>query len=190
MSSESETDSNNRREFFKKALAVTLGTASAAIPAAAGLAVLFDPVRRKTDSGNLIKVANLADLAPEGIPKRFKVLSTRIDAWTRHNESPIGAVFLIRKGPETVEAFHVTCPHAGCAVEYMPEGPGWSGAAKEPCYFCPCHNSTFALDGSVNDPKSPSPRGLDSLEVVVRGEEVLVKFQNYLAGKKVKIPIS
>jgi Rieske Fe-S protein len=72
------------------------------------------------------------------------------------------------------------CPHAGCFVDYL-------DARKS--YLCPCHNSTFALDGKVNDPKSPSPRGLDELEVEVRdNSEVWVKFQNYRAGISQKIP--
>jgi Rieske Fe-S protein len=56
-------------------------------------------------------------------------------------------------------------------------------------YLCPCHNSTFALDGKINDPDSPAPRGLDELAVEVRKNgEVWVKFQNYRAGVSEKIP--
>jgi menaquinol-cytochrome c reductase iron-sulfur subunit len=42
----------------------------------------------------------------------------------------------------------------------------------------------------VQDPKSPSPRGLDDLVVEIRnGTEVWVKFQNFRAGTHDKIPV-
>ena len=45
------------------------------------------------------------------------------------------------------------------------------------------------LDGSVNDPKSPSPRGLDELGVEIRNErEVWVRFQNFRPGAHERIP--
>jgi Rieske Fe-S protein len=57
-------------------------------------------------------------------------------------------------------------------------------------YHCPCHNSSFGVDGKIADPKSPSPRGLDELEVEIRGEsEIWVKFQNFRAGGREKIPV-
>ena len=80
----------------------------------------------------------------------------------------------------TVRARNVACPHAGCFVEYR------SGRNH---YFCPCHNSSFGLDGKVQDPKSPSPRALDDLKVEIRnGGEVWVTFQNFRAGVHDKIP--
>jgi menaquinol-cytochrome c reductase iron-sulfur subunit len=58
-------------------------------------------------------------------------------------------------------------------------------------YLCPCHNSTFTLAGKVQDPASPAPRGLDSLDVEVRGgKEIWVKFQNFQAGNAEKIPVA
>ena len=92
----------------------------------------------------------------------------------------IGAVYLRREKGKPVEALNVACPHAGCFVDYVAARHG---------YLCPCHNSTFALDGKINDPKSPSPRALDTLEVEIRGEgEIWVRFQNYRAGVSTKVP--
>jgi len=57
-------------------------------------------------------------------------------------------------------------------------------------YFCPCHRSSFTLDGAILDPKSPSPRPLDDLPVEIRnGTEIWVKFQNFRAGTHDKIPV-
>jgi Rieske Fe-S protein len=55
-------------------------------------------------------------------------------------------------------------------------------------YFCPCHDSNFALDGSLK--KGVSPRDMDTLKVEIRkGHEVWVKFQRFKANTKEPIPI-
>ena len=65
-------------------------------------------------------------------------------------------------------------------VDYNPDAKG---------YHCPCHDSTFALTGQISSPSSPSPRGLDELEVELRNDnEVWVKFQNFQAGQAKKTP--
>ena len=168
-----------RRNFFKEVASILIGAVVGLIPMVAGLAVYFDPLRRKSKSSSAIKVASLNALAEDGIPRKFSVVTTYTDAWNKFPPSPIGAVYLRRVGIK-VQAFNVTCPHAGCFVDYVAERKG---------YLCPCHNSTFALDGSISDRSSPSPRGLDELDVEIRnGSEVWVKFQNYRAGEAKKIP--
>ena len=69
-----------------------------------------------------------------------------------------GAVYLRRRG-DSIAALNVVCPHAGCFVNV---------AADRSSFLCPCHKSSFDLDGAVNDPASPSPRDMDALEVEVR----------------------
>lgn len=171
----------DRRNFITKACAVAVGGAIAVVPALAGLLVLFDPLRRKSASGGAVLVASLDSLPEDGAPRKFSVLATRVDAWNRSPNVPVGAVYLQRLGQGGVRAFNVVCPHAGCFVDYRP---------TENHYHCPCHNSSFALDGKVRDPKSPSPRGLDDLPVEIRnGGEVWVTFQNYRAGVHEKIPV-
>ena len=169
----------DRRDFLKKACCVGFGTAAAIPPLAAGIAVFLDPLKRKSAAGEFVAVTNLSALPEGGGPRKFSIITTQQDAWNQTPNVPIGAVYLRRTGPQTVQAFNVVCPHAGCFVDYLP--------ARD-SYLCPCHNSTFALDGKINDPKSPSPRGLDELAVEVRGGEVWVKFQNFISGSHEKIP--
>lgn len=167
-----------RRSFLKQAAAVALGTAGILTPAAIGLTTLWDPLRRHTGTGSFVKLTTLESLPEDGSPRKFQVLAERVDAWTRHPLSPVGAVFLRRTGPKTVKAFNVICPHAGCHVDFLGE---------RKVFFCPCHNSSFAIDGSIGDKSSPSPRGLDELEVELRGQsEVWVRFQNFQAGIREK----
>jgi len=80
-----------------------------------------------------------------------------VDAWTTYKDVPVGAVYLTRKGDEVV-AFNLKCPHLGCAIDFRKQSND---------YFCPCHNSSFALDGSVTTENSPSPRPMDTMETKV-----------------------
>ncbi|MBI3191513.1 MAG: Rieske (2Fe-2S) protein, partial [Pedosphaera parvula] len=50
-------------------------------------------------------------------------------------------------------------------------------------------NSTFTIDGKIDSPNSPSPRGLDPLEVELRKQrEVWVKCQNFQSGRAERVP--
>lgn len=181
MDTSAESPQPDRRAFLSKASAVVIGGSLVVAPVVAGLCVFLDPLRRKSEIGASVLVANLNSLPEDGEPRKFSVLATRIDAWNRTPNVPIGAVYLQRLKDNKVRALNVVCPHAGCFVDYRSANSN---------YFCPCHNSSFALDGKVLDPKSPSPRGLDELPVEIRnGTEVWVTFQNFRAGVHEKIPV-
>lgn len=170
-----------RRDFLKKAAAVIVGALAGMVPVLTGWTVFLDPLRRKSEAGAAVRVTSLSALPEDGLPRRFAVVASHRDAWNRMPQVPVGAVYLRRAGGGRVQAFNVICPHAGCFVDFNP-------SAK--AYHCPCHNSSFALDGSIADPKSPSPRGLDELEVEIRNEnEVWVKFRNFRAGHKEKVAV-
>jgi menaquinol-cytochrome c reductase iron-sulfur subunit len=174
------TTNDGRRDFLKKACAACIGGAVIIPPIAAGVVVLLDPVRRKSAIGDFVHVGFLSALPEDGTPRKFTVLTTREDAWNKMTNVPVGAVYLRRLAPNKVQALNVVCPHAGCFVDFVQDRNS---------YLCPCHNSTFAVDGKINDPKSPAARGMDELEATIRnGNEVWVKFQNYLAGEADKIP--
>ena len=145
------------------------------------MTVVLDPLRRKSEANRFIAVTSLNSLPEDGFPRKFVVTASHSDAWNTNPSVPVGAVYLRRTGPATVQAFNVVCPHAGCFVDFIPARNG---------YLCPCHNSTFNLDGKISDPRSPSPRGLDPLEVEIRNDgEVWVQFRNYLAGHEKRIPV-
>lgn len=175
------TDGPTRRDFLRATGAVALGAGAVAVPGGVGLAVFLEPLRRSGAAANWVRVAPLSALPADGTPRRFAVHADRVNAWNREPDAPVGAVFLRRTGETSVQAFNVICPHAGCPVTLAPDG--------EPGFLCPCHRSTFGPDGSVNDPASPAPRGLDTLEVETRdGREVWVRFQNFIPGRKEKTP--
>lgn len=182
MNEHEQTQGEPRRDFLKKASSVVIGGAITVVPAAVGMRVLMDPLRHAGAGAQKLKVTNVESLPKDGTPRKFPILASRTDAWNKFPDAPIGAVYLRRTGEKTVEAFNVVCPHAGCFVDYR---------AEIKSFFCPCHNSAFDLTGKISDPKSPSPRGLDSLKVEV-GEtgEVWVEFLNFHTGRAEKVSLA
>lgn len=177
---------NSRRAFLKRAFTLLLGGIATLFPVGAGFTLLLDPLRRaKTRAtngpGRWVRVTQLEAVPPNGIPQRFPVIAQRTDVWNKYKNMPIGAVYLRRTGPNHVHvsALNVICPHAGCFVDFHKD---------KKLFICPCHDSSFALDGEINDPNSPSPRPMDGLEVEVRGKgEVWVNFKNFQSGIPKKV---
>jgi Rieske Fe-S protein len=167
-------------------VASTIGVSAACalFPFAAGLTSVLDPVLRSSGSTTKIpwtKVTPIVNLPNDGKPAKFEIILAEVkDAWTTYKNIPAGAVYLSRNGNE-VTAFNLKCPHLGCAVDYR---------SKTNDYFCPCHNSTFGLDGSVTDANSPSPRGLDTMLTKVEDDFVWIRFQQYRPNIADKIPLS
>lgn len=170
---------DERRGFLTKLLALLCGGLAVVPPFAAGLWAFLDPLGRKGAAAKFLPVTDLAAIPDDGVPRQFAVIAERVDAWTGFAAEPIGAVYLRRaKGSDTVEALSATCPHAGCFVEI--EGQGR-------CFRCPCHNSSFTLDGGIVAP-SPSPRAMDALQCrVAKNGEVEVLFQKFRAGIAAKV---
>ena len=168
-----------RREFLKNAACTVFGGCALAAPIVAGVAVITAPLRQK-GSPVEVKLAMLDALPIGGAPRLFQIITDRRDAWTQFPKRAIGSVFLQRTSETGIVAFHSSCPHLGCAVEFREETSG---------FYCPCHDSSFAKSGEVVG-KSPSLRGLDTLEAEVRGREVWVKFVNYKAGIREKVAVS
>jgi menaquinol-cytochrome c reductase iron-sulfur subunit len=187
-------DTNERRGFLSSSAALTataLGGLLGVGPLAIGLyATVMDPLRKKISprkaaagtSGakeGFYFVAQIGELDSH-VPRRFTIVADKIDAWNFIQDQPIGSVYMRMQG-EQIECFHTTCPHAGCAVSYELESQA---------YLCPCHNSSFNVDGSKledGDSSNPSPRGLDALEVDVQGTRVFVKYEDYFTGRHAKV---
>jgi Rieske Fe-S protein len=171
-----------RRGFAKRLVSLVLGFILAAVPVGSALAFLLDPLRRKYQSTGFLRVAPL-DSLPEGEPTKHRIIADRDDAWNHYENEPIGAVYVIRNGGD-VTAFQVICPHAGCFVDFD---------KSVQRFKCPCHASTFKLDGSRDlalNPNTPAARGLDALDVEVRDRDVYVRYQKFEGLIKEKKPIT
>lgn len=174
-----------RRNWLVAALAAIIGGIVGIFPLGAGMLVFLDPVLRQRAKGEgkegqrpSRRVSTLGALPSDGTPVQVPVIADLTDSWNREPNQPVGGVYLIRKGDE-VTCFNAICPHAGCFVAY---------SAERDAFRCPCHNSTFALDGSRVQP-SPSPRDMDTLAVdpdKLKQGEVWVEFVNFYPGKEHK----
>jgi quinol---cytochrome c reductase iron-sulfur subunit, bacillus type len=88
------------------------------------------------------------------------------DGWRQvMSEKP---VFVMPPKASAHRVFSSICPHLGCQVE-------WVGGQRH--FYCPCHASVFAEDGSVV--KGPAPRGLDYLDSKVEQGRLMVKYQYF-----------
>src|SRR6266516_1503084 len=113
-------------------------------PVTSDLTVFFDPLRRKSSASGPVRVTTLEALPIDGVPRIFRVVADRADAWNKLSQVPVGAVYLRRTSEKTVEALNVVCPHAGGFVDFVPGSN---------CFICPFHNSKFAIDGKISDRK-------------------------------------
>ena len=176
----STTGEPTRRSFLYRAFTATIAAVVGLFPAIAGVLFFFDPLRRKNATGGFIKVGQLDAVPDDGTPVRCTVIVNRIeDAWTTYLNMAIGAVYVRKDAQKKVVAFNVTCPHLGCAVDYMP-------GRKE--YLCPCHDSAFTVDGTRLN-QTP-PRDMDTLEVdaeKLKIGEVWVKYQDFRTGEEHKV---
>jgi menaquinol-cytochrome c reductase iron-sulfur subunit len=134
------------------------------------------PAHGGASAGRWIKTVRL-DSLPEGEPRRVALVADHRDAWTLEKQVQLGAAWLVRKG-DAVTAWSVTCPHLGCAVGLRSGAPGFN---------CPCHDSSFDVDGRRLD--GPSPRDLDTLAAKIEDGFVLVDFQRFRQGVSDKAPV-
>lgn len=171
-----------RRDFLSKAGSIGLGAVIVAVPAGAGIATLLSPMMDGASSGLTLRLTSVDELPEDGTPRLFQVVAERKDAWTKYPAKPLGSVFIRKDEAGKVVAYNTSCPHAGCSVGFK---------SMEEGYYCPCHSSTFLLDGTRGE-VCVSPRGLDELKVdqdKLAIGEVWVTFQNFKAGVEDKVPV-
>ena len=189
-----EQTTDTRRAFFAM-VTKTLGALAAAVAVIPGLGLLAAPLRRAIvlgpgeplrgpgeplrGPGEPLRVAVDHDVKPEK-PVRVTALGERQDAWLRLDHVTVGSCWLVRATEGApIRAFSTVCPHLGCGVDFN---------EKTNKFDCPCHASSFDLDGRRLS--GPSPRGLDELEVSTDGHEVLVRYRRFRTGGSKKEPIA
>ena len=130
--------------------------------------------------------ATTDSLPDDGTPVAVTVKSTLDDAWNRFKDVPVGSVWLRKQPDGSVIAFNSICPHLGCSVNYR---------RSDDDFFCPCHTSSFDLDGTKTN--EVPPRNMDELEIITAtdgepgkdGKELWLKFQNFRGATEQKIPV-
>jgi Rieske Fe-S protein len=178
----------SRRGFLTTAVAAVVTVIVGLVPVVTGAIFFFDPVTRRkksvgatgeqVDAEGYIKVATTDALAEDGSPRAFKVVADLQDFWNKFPNAEIGSVYLRRTTSGEITCFTARCPHLGCTVHYEPAGEE---------FVCPCHESSFGLDGHRSN--QIPPRDMDALDVRVNDGEIWVKFQKFRAGIHEQQPI-
>lgn len=171
--------SDTRRTFLARVTAAltALAGAAAVLP---GIGLLLAPLRKRAPDGarGPVRVAGQRDISSDK-PLRVAAVGSQHDAWLRLDRVKLGSCWLVRAGESApVRAFSTVCPHLGCGVDYD---------ERTHTFACPCHGSSFDLQGRRLS--GPSPRGLDELEVTTDGDDVLVQLQRFRIGTATKEPI-
>jgi len=141
-----------RRNFYHRMIfgAASLMTAALALPA---VAYLFSPFRGESN-GTWADAGDLGAL-PLNEPTELVFHKKRADGWkTTVEKTTAWAV----KNEDGLTAFAPQCTHLGC---------GYHWDKKNENFLCPCHASTFSIEGAVLT--GPAPRPLDRLETRVEG---------------------
>ena len=165
------------RRRFMAIGAAGLGVGLAGTVVVPGARMLLYPLSHKTTSGSdePIPAGEPTEFGDE--PVKVDLHADKIDAWNRFEDVKIGSAWVVRLGGELV-AFSTVCPHLGCAIDYDPE------ARK---FKCPCHDSVFEMDGTVEE--GPAPRPLDRLEVQADEKLVAIRYRRFKQGVPDQEPV-
>jgi menaquinol-cytochrome c reductase iron-sulfur subunit len=77
-------------------------------------------------------------------------------------------VYVCKDASGKLNAFSAVCPHLGCTIAWHDEKNGFA---------CPCHNGQFTAEGKLMS--GPPPRNMDTLDLKVDGDMVMVHYKNF-----------
>ena len=150
-------ESASTRRGFVAAIYALWGVMTAAIGLPAGAYLLLPPRTRQKEEW--VEVGVAAELGTAG-PQEVVFRRNRKDGWKIVSEKT--SAWVTQRGGELV-AFAPGCTHLGCAYH-------WDEKNKN--FLCPCHTSTFGLDGRVLE--GPAPRPLDRFQTKMEGGKLLL----------------
>lgn len=102
----------------------------------------------------------LSFLAPRATDGEFGgiIQAGEVESFPLGSVTPFtkGRFYLVRMPDSGFVALYRKCTHLGCAVPWNP---------AEGKFICPCHASSFEIDGQVINP--PAPRPLDRFAIAI-----------------------
>lgn len=140
----------SRRDFLKIAWAFFGGVV--AVETAGVFLAYLQPRLAEGEFGSVITAGLVDDFPPNSV--------THI---------PNGRFYIVRIGDGGFLAVYHRCTHLGCTVP-------WDATAQK--FVCPCHNSQFDQQGTVQNP--PAPRPLDLFALTIENGEVKVDTGNII----------
>ena len=152
-------ESTTRRSFYSAAIA-GLGAIDDGGTRGSGRRLPSVPAQAPRNNRDFVPAADLTQLTI-GKPEEVVFHRTRVDGWRVLNEK--STAWVVRKDDQNVVAFTPQCTHLACAYHWE---------EKDTKFFCPCHNSVFAIDGKVVS--GPAPRPLDRYVTKIDQGKVLI----------------
>jgi menaquinol-cytochrome c reductase iron-sulfur subunit len=147
-----------RRKFFLAFLYGIWALMAAAMAIPAAIYLLLPPRLRK--GNEWAEAADISKLEP-GSPLEVVFRRNRVDGWRILSEK--STAWVVKTPDSSVIAYGPQCTHLGCAYH-------WDDQKHN--FLCPCHTSTFSMDGKVLS--GPAPRPLDRYEVKVDNGKLLL----------------
>ncbi|MGH9667410.1 MAG: ubiquinol-cytochrome c reductase iron-sulfur subunit [Bryobacteraceae bacterium] len=147
-----------RRDFYLKCIYGLGGLMSGALDVPAAVYLLSPPKTQRENAW--VQATDVAQL-PDKTPQEVSYQEKRIDGWKVTTEK--ATAWVVKMSNTDVVAFSPQCTHLGCAYHWE---------ADKNYFLCPCHTSTFAIDGRVLS--GPAPRPLDRYEVKLEGTKLLL----------------
>lgn len=161
MNNPTNAASHTRRSFYEVCIQ-GLGTLIAAGLAIPAILYLFVSPKTKKKS-DWVQTADLAQL-PVGRPEEVVYHRTRVDGWRVMNEKT--TAWVVKLDNQHVVAYAPMCTHLACAYH-------WDEQQK--IFVCPCHGSTFSMDGKVLG--GPAPRPLDRYAIRIDNDKLFIGSQ-------------
>jgi Rieske Fe-S protein len=161
-----EEHSASRRQFLGYAMAGMAGAITLAYAVPIGGYIILPSLGKAEDEWSLVGDAN-AIASDEPVSVNFSLMA-RVGWEEKKVEHDI---WVVKRPDDSITAYSPTCPHLGC-------GYRWNPSSKR--FECPCHSSTFDIDGKVQG--GPAPRGLDELPSKVEDGKLYVIFKKYRLG--------
>ena len=153
-----QEEGTSRRTFYLEAIYGIWAVITAALAIPAAIYLLFPPKARK--SGDWVEIGDVSQFQPQS-PEEVIFRRNRVDGWKVTSERT--SAWVVKMPDSQVVAFSPQCTHLGCAYH-------WDEVNKD--FLCPCHTSTFDLQGRVTS--GPAPRPLDRYQVKVQNGKLLV----------------
>lgn len=157
--SEEEGNKVSRRDFMKTAIIGIGGAMSLAYGIPAIAFVLGSALQQ--EAATWIEWGSVSKIEV-GIPTLFKATIQTQTGWITSEEE--FSVYVLTDDGQKYVVMSNVCTHLGCRIRWI---------AEQQSYYCPCHNGTFAKDGSVTG--GPPPRSLDRFESKVENGNLFVK---------------
>ena|SRR5579862_7845236 len=147
-----------RRSFYSVVINLFGALIAAIVAIPAGAYLLFKP--KGSDANDMIEIGDSATLEV-GRPREVVYFRKRVDAWKSSKEKT--TAWVVKSAAGEVVVFDPACTHLGCPYH-------WEDTQK--AFECPCHTSSFGIDGKVLG--GPAPRPLDRFVTKIEGSKILI----------------